>query len=141
MAGRMAKNFATSFAMLKVVSAPRVISCSLPTSTMSMSFVGLESRSTMLPASRATWVPELIATPDVRLRQGGGVVRAVPDHRHQVAVLLLRADALQLRLRGGLRDVVVYSRFRGDGGRGQRVVSRDHDGADPHLAQVHRAGP
>src|SRR3954452_15606489 len=37
--------------------APRVISSCLPTSTISMSFVGLESRSTMLPASRAAWVP------------------------------------------------------------------------------------
>ena len=62
-AGRIAKYFATSLAIENVVSAPRVISSCLPTSTISMSFVGFESRSTMLPASRAAWVPVFIATP------------------------------------------------------------------------------
>src|SRR5882762_7786335 len=50
-AGMMAKYLATSLAMLNVASAPRVISICLPVSTTSMSLVGLESRSTMLPAS------------------------------------------------------------------------------------------
>jgi hypothetical protein len=59
----IAKYFATSFAMENVVSAPRVINSCLPISTMSISFVGLESRSTMLPASFAAWVPVFIATP------------------------------------------------------------------------------
>jgi hypothetical protein len=45
-----------------VVSAPRVISICLPISTMAKSLVGLESRSTMLPASLAAWVPVFIAT-------------------------------------------------------------------------------
>src|SRR5215468_9801762 len=61
-AGMIAKYFATSFAMLKVVSEPRVISICLPVSTTSMSFVGLESRSTMLPASLAACVPVFMAT-------------------------------------------------------------------------------
>ena len=59
----MAKYFATSFAMEKVVSEPRVIKSCLPISTMSMSLVGFESRSTMLPASFAAVVPVFIATP------------------------------------------------------------------------------
>ncbi len=63
MAGRIAKYLATSLAIENVVSAPRVMSSCLPTSTISMSFVGLESRSTMLPASRAAWVPVFMATP------------------------------------------------------------------------------
>ena len=62
-AGTIAKYFATSFAMLKVVSDPRVISICFPISTMSSSFVGLVSRSTMLPASRAACVPVFMATP------------------------------------------------------------------------------
>ena len=62
-AGRIAKYFATSLAIENVVSAPRVISSCLPTSTISISFVGLESRSTMLPASRAACVPVFMATP------------------------------------------------------------------------------
>ena len=59
----IAKYFATSLAIEKVVSAPRVISNCLPISTTSMILVGLESRSTMLPASRAAWVPAFIAMP------------------------------------------------------------------------------
>ena len=62
-AGMMAKYFATSLAIEKVVNAPRVISNCLPISTISMSFVGFESRSTMFPASLAAWVPVFIATP------------------------------------------------------------------------------
>ncbi len=61
-AGMIAKYLATSLAMLKVVSDPRVISICLPVSTTSISFVGLLSRSTMLPASFAACVPEFIAT-------------------------------------------------------------------------------
>src|ERR1035437_6449695 len=63
MAGSMAKYLATSLAMEKVVSAPRVISNCLPISTISMSLVGLESRSTMFPASLAAEVPVFMATP------------------------------------------------------------------------------
>src|SRR5256885_12843243 len=63
MAGMMAKYLATSLAMEKVVSDPRVMRSCLPISTISMSFVGLESRSTMLPASLAAWVPVFMATP------------------------------------------------------------------------------
>jgi hypothetical protein len=62
-AGRMAKYFATSLAMLKVVSAPRVMSSCLPISTISRAWSDSLSRSTMLPASRAAWVPVFIATP------------------------------------------------------------------------------
>ena len=62
-AGMMAKYLATSLAMLKVVRAPRVISSCLPISTISMSLVGFESRSTMLPASLAAMVPVFMATP------------------------------------------------------------------------------
>ena len=62
-AGMIAKYFATSLAIENVVSAPRVMSSCLPISTMSISFVGFESRSTMLPASFAADVPVFIATP------------------------------------------------------------------------------
>src|SRR5674476_1199067 len=64
----IAKYFATSLAIEKVVSAPRVISNCLPISTTSISLVGLESRSTMLPASRAAWVPVFMATPEDKLK-------------------------------------------------------------------------
>ena len=62
-AGMMAKYLATSLAMENVVSAPRVISNCLPMATTSISLVGLQSRSTMLPASLAAMVPVFMATP------------------------------------------------------------------------------
>ncbi|CAB3775156.1 hypothetical protein LMG29542_08538 [Paraburkholderia humisilvae] len=61
-AGMIAKYFATSLAIENVVSEPRVISICLPISTISISLVGFESRSTMLPASFAACVPVFIAT-------------------------------------------------------------------------------
>ena len=63
MAGMMAKNLAMSLVIEKVVSDPLVISSCFPISTMSISLVGFESRSTMFPASFAAWVPLFIATP------------------------------------------------------------------------------
>mmetsp|Transcript_6603 Transcript_6603/g.27384 ORF Transcript_6603/g.27384 Transcript_6603/m.27384 type:complete len:543 (-) Transcript_6603:997-2625(-) len=48
--------------MENVVNEPRVISICLPVSTTSISLVGLLSRSTILPASLAAWVPVFIAT-------------------------------------------------------------------------------
>src|ERR1035437_1058712 len=53
MAGIIAKYLATSLAIENVVSDPRVISNCLPMATTSISLVGFESRSTMLPASLA----------------------------------------------------------------------------------------
>ena len=61
-AGMMAKYLATSLAIENVVSDPRVIRSCLPISTTSMSLVGFESRSTMLPASLAACVPLFMAT-------------------------------------------------------------------------------
>ena len=63
MAGMMAKYLATSLAIEKVVSEPRVMRSCLPISTISISFVGFESRSTMFPASLAACVPVFMATP------------------------------------------------------------------------------
>ena len=85
----MAKYFATSLAIENVVSEPRVMSSCLPISTMSMSFVGSESRSTMLPASLAACVPVFIATADVGLRERRRVVGAVAGHRDEAAARLL----------------------------------------------------
>ena len=115
MAGMMAKYLATSLAIENVVSEPRVMSSCLPISTISMSFVGLESRSTMLPASLAAWVPVFMATPDVGLGQGRGVVGAVAGHGHEVAAGLLGLDAGHLVLGRGLGEEVVDAGLLGDG--------------------------
>ena len=88
-AGMMAKYFATSFAIEKVVSAPRVISSCLPMATTSISFVGLLSRSTILPASFAAMVSGVHGKADIGLRQSGCVISAVAGHGHQAAFTLL----------------------------------------------------
>src|SRR5579863_3161519 len=121
-AGMIAKYFATSFAIEKVVSAPRVMSSCLPTSTISISFVGFESRSTMLPASFA----------DVGLGQCGSVVGAVAGHRDHATAGLLLLDQRHLRLRGRLREEVVDTCLLGDHRGRHPVVAGDHDGADAH---------
>ena len=77
-AGMMAKYLATSLAIEKVVSAPRVISICLPTSTISMTLVGSLSRSTMLPASRAAWVPVCMATPTSAWASAGASLEPSP---------------------------------------------------------------
>src|SRR5207245_6008450 len=69
--GIIAKYFATSFAMLNVVTAPRVISNCLPSITTSMILAGLDSRSTMFAASFAAWVPEFIANPTSAIASAG----------------------------------------------------------------------
>ena len=140
-AGMMAKYFATSLAMENVVSEPRVISSCLPISTTSMSLVGLESRSTMLPASRAACVPALHGDADVGLRQRRRVVGAVAAHGDEPALRLLLADVAQLVLRRRLGDEVVDAGFRGDGRRGDRVVAGDHHRLDAHAAQLARSAP
>src|SRR6202162_1526359 len=126
-AGIMAKYFATSLAMLNVVSAPRVISNCLPISTISISLVGSLSRSTMLPASRAACVPVCIATPTSAFARSGAA------HRNQPAFRLDLSDIVQFMLRRCLGDVVIDAGFRGDGGGGDAVVAGDHDGADAHV--------
>ena len=136
MAGMMAKYLATSLAIEKVVSAPRVMSSCLPISTISMSFVGFESRSTMFPASLAAWVPVFMATPDVGLGQRRGVVGAVAGHGDEPAAGLLPADEVHLVLGRGLGEEVVDAGLGGDGLGGERVVAGDHHRADAHGPQL-----
>src|SRR5438874_2570099 len=69
--GMIAKYFATSFAMLNVVTAPRVISNCFPSITTSMILAGFDSRSTMFAASFAAWVPEFIAKPTSAIAKAG----------------------------------------------------------------------
>src|SRR5579875_2218270 len=125
----MAKYLAASLAIENVVSAPRVISNCLPIATISISFVGSLSRSTILPASHAA----------IGLRQRRGIVGAVAAHRHELAARLLAADQVQLVLGGRLREEIVNPRFGGDRRRGQRIVAGNHDRADAHPAQFGEA--
>jgi len=98
--------------MLKVVNAPRVMSSCFPISTTSMSFVGLLSRSTMLPASRAAWVPEFMATPTSALRERRRIVRRrTTDHMRSIChPSCSPADARKFVLGFRLGDKVVHAR-------------------------------
>ena len=103
-AGRIAKYFATSLATENVVSAPRVISSCLPISTMSMSFVGSESRSTMLPASLAAVVPVFIATPTSAWASAGASLVPSPH------IATIRPPSCSLRIRASLSSGVASAR-------------------------------
>src|SRR5215475_9381976 len=72
----------------------------------------------------------------VGLGKSGGVVGAVARHGHQSSFRLQFANQLELHLGCRLREEVVHARLGADGGRGERVVARDHDGLDPHAAEL-----
>src|SRR6266511_436170 len=81
----IAKYLATSLAIEKVVSAPLVMRSCLPISTTSMSLVGLESRSTMLPASLAATVPVFMATPTSAWARAGASLMPPPVTSHKAS--------------------------------------------------------
>src|SRR6516165_2576724 len=96
----IAKYFATSLAIEKVVNAPRVISSCLPIATISMSFVGSLSRSTMLPASRAAIVPVFIATPTSDCASAGASL--VPSPHIATSLPLACSSRISFSLSSGV---------------------------------------
>ena len=78
--------------------------------------------------------------PDIRLREGRGVVGAVTGHGDEVAALLLATDELQLVLRRRFGQVVVDTGLGGDRLGRERVVAGDHHRADAHPAHVGEPG-
>ena len=137
----MAKYFATSLAIENVVNAPRVISNCLPISTTSMSLVGSESRSTMLPASRAACVPLCMQTPTSACASAGASLVPSPHMAIRRPLRLFAADVAQLVFGRRLGDEIVDAGFRGDRRRGHRIVAGDHHGLDAHAAQGGEAVP
>ena len=111
-AGRMAKYLATSLAIEKVVRQPRVMRSCLPTSTTSSSLVGLESRSTMLPASFAAWVPVFMATPTSAWASAGASLVPSPVMATSLPFACSSRMSAQLRLGRRLGEEVVDARPR-----------------------------
>ena len=107
----IAKYFATSLAIENVVSAPRVISSCLPISTISISLVGFESRSTMLPASLAACVPVFIATPTSAWASAGASLVPSPVIATSLPARLLALDQRHLVFRRRLGEEVVDAGF------------------------------
>ena len=136
MAGMMAKYLATSLEIENVVSEPRVMSSCLPISTISMSLVGLESRSTMLPASRAACVPLFIATPTSAWARAGASLVPSP------VMATSAPPACSRRMSAILSSGVASARKSSTPASSamaravQRVVAGDHDRADAHAPQL-----
>ncbi|CAM5645898.1 hypothetical protein STENM223S_11112 [Streptomyces tendae] len=138
-AGMIAKYLATSLAMENVVSAPRVISNCLPISTISMSLVGSESRSTMLPASLAADVPVFIATPTSAWASAGAslvpspvIATSLPPASRLMSAILSSGVASARKSSTPASSAIALA---------VRVVARDHDGSDAHAAQLSEAFP
>ena len=94
----MAKYFATSLAMLNVVSEPRVMSSCFPISTISMSLVGIAVEVHHVAGFARGLRAGVHRHADVGLGERGGVVRAVAGHGDEMAGGLFVADAFQLLL-------------------------------------------
>src|SRR5262247_1071510 len=124
----IAKYLATSLAMLKVVKAPRVMSICLPVSTTSRSLVGFESRSIMLPASFAAWVPLFMATATSAWASAGASLVPSP------VMATRRPSACSSRINFSLA-----SRLGRYGRRRERVVAGDHDRLDAHATKLGEA--
>jgi hypothetical protein len=110
-AGMMAKYFATSFAMLNVVSAPRVIKSCFPISMISKQLrrirVEVNHVARFLRGLRAG----VHRHADVGLRERGRVVRAVADHRHHASAGLFLADEREFVLRFRLGEKIIHARL------------------------------
>jgi hypothetical protein len=76
---------------------------------------------------------------DVGLGERGSVVSAVAGHRDQAPAGLFTANKVELVFRRGLREEVVDAGFAGNCSGGERVIARDHDGADAHGAHLREA--
>ena len=111
------------------------MSSCLPISTTSINLVGSLSRSTMLPASLAAWVPEFMATPTSAWARAGASLVPSPIMATSLPRGLLLADVGEFGFGGRFGDEVVHARLRGDGLGRQGVVARDHHRPQAHPPQ------
>ena len=132
----IAKYFATSFAIENVVNAPRVINSCLPISTTSISFVGLLSRSTMLPASFAACVPVFIATPTSAWANAGASLVPSPVIATSLPPSCSRLMSAILSSGVACGEKVVDTGFARDRCGSERIVAGDHHRLDPHLPHL-----
>ena len=136
MAGRMAKYLATSLAIEKVVSAPRVISSCLPISTTSSSLVGIRIQIDHVAGFLGRLRAGVHRHADVGLGQGRRVVRAVAGHGHQLARACSALISRIFIFGRGLGQKIVDAGFVGNRGRRAGIVAGDHHGANPHRPEA-----
>ena len=139
MAGMIAKYLATSLAIEKVVSTPRVMSICLPISTTSKSLVGLESKIDHVAGLFGRLRAGVHRHADVGLGQRGRVVGAVAGHGHQLAFVLLFFDQPHFCFRRRLGEKIIDARFARDRRGGARIVAGDHHRANAHGAEARKA--
>ena len=84
-------------------------------------------------------MPVFIATPTSAWASAGASFVPSPVIATRWPRCLFLPDAFELRFRRRLRHEIVHAGFGGDGGGGERIVARDHHGADAHLAQLREA--
>ena len=74
---------------------------------------------------------------DVGSGEGGGVIDAVADHRHRIALRLEFCDFVGLAFRPHAGDHMTFvdTDLACDGACGGRIVSREHDGFDATFAE------
>ena len=137
----IAKYLATSFAIENVVSAPRVIEELLPDLDDLDQLGRVRVQVDHVAGLARRLGARVHRDPDVGGGEGGSVVRAVARHRHELTCGLLAPDQRHLVLRLGLGEEVVDARLLCDRPRGQRVVARDHHGADAHRPELREALP
>ena len=120
--------------MENVVSEPLVMSSCLPISTTSISLVGLESRSTMLPASLAAVVPVFMATPTSAWARAGASL--VPSPVMATNLPPSCSCLMSASFASGVASARKSSTPASWAmvGRGQGVVAGDHHRADAHGA-------
>jgi hypothetical protein len=137
----MAKYFATSLAMEKVVSEPTGDEELLADLNDVDELGGVGVQVDHVPGLLRRRGPRVHRDADVGLRQGWSVVRAVAGHRDELAALLFGLDQSHLRFGGRLSQEIVDTGLLRDGRGGQRVVAGDHHGADAHLRAARRTSP
>ena len=90
----------------------------------------------MLPASLAAGVPVFMATPTSAWASAGASLVPSPVMATSLPPPCSARISSILRLGRGLGQEVVDPGLAGDGGRRERVVAGDHDGADAHAPEL-----
>ncbi len=134
-AGMIAKYFATSLAIEKVVSEPRVISNCFADGHDFDQLGRIAVEIHHVAGFFRRHGSRVHGHADIRLSQRRSIVCTVTGHRHEAALRLFLLDVFQLVLRSRLREEVVHAGFLRDGSGGQRIVAGDHHRANSHGAQ------
>ena len=138
-AGMIAKYFATSFEIEKVVSdAPRDEELLADLDDLD-ELRRIRVEVDHVPRLLGGLCPGVHGHTDVGLCERRSIVRPIARHRHEPSFRLLAPDQRDFVLRRRLRQELVHACFVRDRRGHQGIVARDHHRADPHLAASRRS--